>query len=79
MPIVQNPGNPTTKKCLPSRTLSIGATRGMSNGSKIHIIFLKVCFHNNNSHAHSAHSRKSNYERVPALKNTFNQGRLANV
>ena len=76
MPIVQNPGNPTTKKCLPSRTLSIGATQGMSNGSKIHIIFLKVCFNSNTNHAHSAHSRKSNYEKVPALENTFEWGHL---
>ena len=79
MPIVQTPGNSTTKKCLPSRTISIGGTRVMSNGSKIRIIFLKVCFNNNISHAHSPHPRKSNYEKVPALENTFDRVRLEAV
>ena len=55
MPIVSTPGNPTTKKYLPSRTLSIGGVWLTSNDSKIHIIFLKACFNNNTSHAHSAH------------------------
>ena len=79
MPIVSTPGNATTKKCLPSRTLSIGGIWLTSNDSKIRIIFLKVRFYNNTSHAHSAHPRKSNYERVPALKNTFDQGHLGVV
>ena len=79
MPIVPTLGNPTTKKCLPSRALSIGRVWLMSNGSKIRIIFPKVCSNNNTSHTHSAHPWKSNYEKVPALKNTFDRGRLAAV
>ena len=79
MPIVSTLGNAATKKCLPSRTLSIGGTWVSSNGSRICIIFLKVCFHNNTSYAHSASPRKSNYEKVPALENTFDRGHLDNV
>ena len=79
MPTVPTPGNATTKKCLPSRTLSIGGTWVLSNGSQIRIIFLNVCFNNNINHAHSANPRKSNYEKVPALENTFDWGHLANV
>ena len=79
MPIVQTPGNPSTKKCLPSRTLSIGGIWLLSNGSKIRIIFPKVCFNSNTNHAHSVHLRKSNYEKVPALENTSDRGHLAAV
>ena len=79
MSIVPTLGNEPTKKCLPSRTLSIGGIWVMSNGSKIHIIFLKVCFNSNTNHAHSAHSRKCNYEKVPALKTTFDRGHLGIV
>jgi hypothetical protein len=76
MLIVRTHENPTTKKCLPSSTLSIGGIYPLTDGSKIHIIFLKVCFNNNTSHAHSAHPPKSNYEKVPALENPFDRGGL---
>ena len=79
MPIVQALGNPTTKKCLPSRTLSIGGIWITFNDSKICIIFLKVCLNNNTSHAHSANPRKFNYEKVPALENHFDWGHPGDV
>ena len=79
MPIVPTLGNPTTKKCLPSSTLPTGGIWLLSNNSRIHIIFLKVRFNNNISHAHSVHPWKGSYEKVPALKNTFDRGYLATV
>ena len=51
----------------------------LSIGSIIHIIFLRVYFNIYTIHAHSAHSWKSNYEKVPALKNIFDRGLLAFV
>ena len=79
IPIVPTLRNPTTKKCLPSRTLSIRGTWASSSGSRICIIFSKVCFNNNTSQAHSAHPRKSNYEKVPALESTFDRGHLGAI
>jgi hypothetical protein len=76
MLIVRTPQNPTTKKCLPSRTFSIGGIYPTSNGSEIYIIFLRAHFNNNINHIDSAHSRKCHYEKVPALENTFDRGGL---
>jgi hypothetical protein len=77
--IVRTHQNPATKKCLPSRTLSIGGVWPTSNRSEIHIIFLRVHYNNNMSHADSAHSPKSTYGKVPALENTFDWGGLGYV
>jgi hypothetical protein len=79
MLIVRTHENPTTKKCLPSRTLSIGGIYSTPNGSEIHIIFLRAHFNNNINHIDSAHSRKCHYEKVPALENTFDLGGLAYI
>jgi hypothetical protein len=76
MLIVRTPQNPTTEKCLPSRTLSIGGVWATSNRSEIHIIFLRAHTNNNTSHADSAHPPKSNYENVPALEIIFDWGHL---
>jgi len=76
MLIVRAPQNPTREKCLPSSTLSIGGLRPLSNSSEIHIIFFIVHFNHNISYVDSAHSRKSNYEKVPALEYTFDRGHL---
>jgi len=77
MLIVRTPQNPTTEKCLPSRTFPIWGIYPLSNGSKIHIIFLRVCFNNNINDAHSAHPPKSNCGKVPALESTFDRGACA--
>jgi hypothetical protein len=79
MLIVRTPQNLTTKKCLPSRTLSIGGIYSTSNGSEIHIIFLRAHINNNINHVDSAHSRKCHYEIVPALENTFDRGGLGYI
>jgi hypothetical protein len=79
MPIVAPPENPTAKKCLPSRTLSIGGVWATSNGSEIHIILLRAHFNNNTSHVDSVHSPKSSYGKVPALEYTFDRGGLAYI
>jgi hypothetical protein len=79
MPIVRTPQNPTTEKCLPSSTLSIGGVWSTSNRSEIHIIFLGAYTNNNINHVDSAHPRKSNYEKVPALENTFDWGGLGYI
>jgi hypothetical protein len=76
MLIVRTPQNPTTKKCLPSRTFSIGGVWATSNRSEIHIIFLRADLNNNTNHVDSAHPPKSNYEKVPALENIFDRGHL---
>jgi hypothetical protein len=47
MLIVRTPQNPTTEKCLPSSTLSIGGAWPLSNAPKIHNIFLRVHFYQN--------------------------------
>jgi hypothetical protein len=79
MLIVRTPQNPTTEKCLPSRTLSIGGIYPLANGSEIHIIFLRAHINNNISHIDSAHSPKSSYGHVPALENTFDRGGLGYI
>ena len=79
MLIVRTPQNPTTKKCLPSRTFSIGGIYPTSNGPEIHIIFLKAYFNNNTNQVDSAHPSKFNYGKVPALENTFDRGRLGYI
>jgi hypothetical protein len=76
MLIVRTPQNPTTKKCLPSRTLSIEGVWATSNHSEIHIILLRAHFNNNTSHGDSAHPPKSDYGKVPALEYTFDRGHL---
>jgi hypothetical protein len=77
--IVRTHENPTTKKCLPSRTFSIGGIYPTSNGSKIHIIFLKAYCNNNTNQVDSAHPSKLNYGKVPALENTFDRGGLGYI
>jgi hypothetical protein len=79
MLIARTHENPTTKKCLPSRTLSIGGVWAISNRSEIHIIFLRAHLNNNTNHVDSAHPPKSNCEKVPALENTFNREHLPYV
>jgi len=79
MLIVRTPENPTTKKCLPSSTLSIGGIYPLSDGSEIHTIFLRVYFNNNTSHVHSAHPPKIQLRKVPALENIFNRGHLPSL
>jgi hypothetical protein len=79
MPIVRTHQDPSTEKCLPSKTLSIGGVWAISNRSEIHIIFLRAHFNNNINHIDSAHSRKSHYEKVPALENIFDRGGLGYI
>jgi hypothetical protein len=79
MLIVRTHENPTTKKCLPSRTFSIGGIYPTSNGSEIHIIFLGAYTNNNINHVDSAHPPKSNYDKVPALENIFDRGGLGYI
>ena len=38
---------PSAEKCLPSSALGIGGSEPSGNGSKMHIIFIRVCFRKN--------------------------------
>ena len=66
MLIVPTPENPTAKKCLPSSTLWIRSCWPLLNGFKICIIFLRVCFNNNISHAGSACFPKLSWRKLIA-------------
>jgi len=79
MLIVRTPENPTTEKCLPSRTFSIEGIYPLSNGPGMHIIFLRVYFNNNISDVDSVHTRESNCKKVPALENIFDRGHLPSI
>ncbi len=74
-----HPRNSVAKHCLPSCTLWIRGCEPLSHGSKIRIIFLRVCSSSNTSQSGHAHPRNLNFEIWAAPRVICELGLLASV